>query len=384
MSKYGTTFILAAWLVLPAFAAHAQAAAGDASSAAATPIIDCTSCHSCAMPTAETPCLNPCPYTSSENAAPEATPPAVVTIGALSDLYEPVVFNHERHAQMSQMGGGCVACHHYTAKGHTPSCQTCHDGAANQENLRQPGLRGAYHRQCMGCHREWTGEASCNECHAERKPGAAATVTRDDADIVGLKHPTLHPQRTYIYESDEQLPVTFHHSDHTDVFGLKCADCHQKENCSSCHNTSVHVPRTRTDPHVDCAGCHQERIDNNCESCHSETPLPNFDHARRSGFDLKKFHESLSCDQCHVAGDFGSVDASCSTCHAKDWKPANFDHKRTGTVLDELHIDMECTECHAAFGEKATCVSCHDTQPQPFETVVKTSKNDAKQLDKNE
>lgn len=382
MSKYATTILIAAWLVLAAFAAHAQTENAGASSATAPPIINCTSCHACAMPTAETPCLNPCPYTASENAGPEATPPVVVTIRALSDLYEPVVFNHARHAEMSKMSTGCVACHHYTAKGHTPSCQTCHNDAANPDNLRQPGLRGAYHRQCLGCHREWTGETSCGECHAERKTGAATTVPRADADIIGLKHPTLHPQPTYLYEAGEQLAVTFHHSDHTELFGLKCSDCHQKESCSDCHNTASPMRRKRTDPHEDCIKCHQDRIDNNCESCHSETPLPNFDHARRSGFELTKFHEALSCDRCHAAGDFGGLNATCSTCHAKDWKPENFDHKRTGTVLDDLHIDMECTECHAAFGEKATCAGCHDTQPEPFETIVgMLSKIESKQLE---
>lgn len=377
MSKYGHSIFVAV-LALIANTAPADDAQNDASK-----IINCAGCHACAAPSANDPCLKPCPYSNAENASAEpVAPPRVVTIGVLSDLYEPVVFNHEQHAQMSRMGAGCTACHHYSAKGETPSCQTCHGATANPSNLRQPGLRGAYHRQCLGCHREWTGEASCGECHAERKPGAAATVTREDADLIGLKHPTLHPQPTYLYEAGEQLPVTFHHGDHTELFGLTCSDCHQKESCSSCHNTLAHVPRTRTDPHEDCARCHQDRIDNDCASCHSETPLPNFDHARRSGFNLAKFHEPLSCDRCHTAGDFGGLNASCSTCHAKDWKPEKFDHKRTGTVLDDLHIDMECTECHAAFGEKATCTGCHDTPPKPFETIVgMLSKIEAKQAD---
>lgn len=380
MSKYRRTLLVAAWLSLSALIAHAQAANDYANDPGALQVANCANCHSCAAPTADAPCLIPCTYSSSEEAAEEVIAPDVVTIGTLSDIYEPVVFNHERHAQMSQMGNGCIDCHHYTAKGLTPACQTCHGGTANVGNLRQPGLRGAYHRQCLGCHREWTGEASCGECHAERRPGATATVTGEDADIVGRKHPTLHPQAMYLYEAGELPPVTFHHSDHAGRFGLTCSDCHQKESCSSCHNTSTHVPRTRTEPHEDCARCHQDRIDNDCASCHSETPLPNFNHARRSGFDLATYHEALTCNQCHEGGDFGGLNASCNTCHAKDWKPENFDHKRTGAVLDDLHLEVECSECHAGFGEKATCTGCHETQPQPFESLrTILSRNDAPQ-----
>ena len=49
------------------------------------------------------------------------------------------------------------------------------DGAANvgsvlKANWNKPGLMGAYHLQCMGCHKEMGMEkpVSCTDCHKEK------------------------------------------------------------------------------------------------------------------------------------------------------------------------------------------------------------------------
>ncbi|MBW2120448.1 MAG: cytochrome c3 family protein [Deltaproteobacteria bacterium] len=86
----------------------------------------------------------------------------------------PVVFPHEAH--MADLS--CTDCHHRYEKGRNVLdeseleegnadilCSHCHDRRASV------GLREAFHRQCIGCHRQThteggrTGPRLCGECH---------------------------------------------------------------------------------------------------------------------------------------------------------------------------------------------------------------------------
>lgn len=70
--------------------------------------ISCQTCHTCAVPTKNDPCLVICPREKIVTVyqKPEQTP-ELITIDQLSDRYGPVYFSHKIHAQMSNMGGGC-------------------------------------------------------------------------------------------------------------------------------------------------------------------------------------------------------------------------------------------------------------------------------------
>ena len=48
-----------------------------------------------------------------------ANSPKIIKMKKLEvqDLYEPVVFSHRTHAEMSGMSGGCEMCHHYDPPG---------------------------------------------------------------------------------------------------------------------------------------------------------------------------------------------------------------------------------------------------------------------------
>ncbi len=65
----------------------------------------------------------------------------------------------------------CAGCHHHSpAETRPPPCRACHGEAAATRDM--PGLKVAYHRQCMGCHAEMGIKAQkCTDCHAERKGG---------------------------------------------------------------------------------------------------------------------------------------------------------------------------------------------------------------------
>ena len=65
----------------------------------------------------------------------------------------------------------CQGCHHNSpiAK-KPPQCGSCHGKPFDEKKPHTPGLLGAYHIQCMGCHAEMGIEkpVGCTECHKEK------------------------------------------------------------------------------------------------------------------------------------------------------------------------------------------------------------------------
>lgn len=94
--------------------------------------------------------------------------PETITLDILSKRYGPVAFSHSYHAEMA---GDCVSCHHHSEKGVTPACGECHEPITvyhykGSEREMGIGLKGAYHRQCLGCHKEMeSGPVGCTDCH---------------------------------------------------------------------------------------------------------------------------------------------------------------------------------------------------------------------------
>ena len=101
-------------------------------------------------------------------ASTAAKGPENIILDGIANKYEPVNFSHEMHTEVVD---GCAKCHH-TPPGETLACSDCHGPPFDPENLSKPGLKGAYHRQCIGCHRDSeSGPMGCTDCHAKR--GAA-------------------------------------------------------------------------------------------------------------------------------------------------------------------------------------------------------------------
>lgn len=127
-----------------------------------------------------------------------AVPPARVTIDQLRSSFAAVDFDHAAHVDM---GTDCADCHHHTTgtKVKKPECLKCHDSAVagttvacrdchpaqpytaeflrkkaedrNRYHLDKPGLKGAYHRNCVGCHQEMGGPTGCLACHPRTEAG---------------------------------------------------------------------------------------------------------------------------------------------------------------------------------------------------------------------
>jgi hypothetical protein len=361
--------------LLAAFAA-AEEEATQPEQPAGTQTLDCSTCHVSGEPTAENAELLSCPRPDAEPEAEhhQSEAPDVFILDKLSDIYVPVVFPHKLHAGMTEMGQGCHVCHHRNPPGPILSCDECHGGPSNPENLRQPGLKGAYHRQCLSCHREWTHETDCVICHARKDPNVTFAPPSDTSDIMGMLHPNIEVPdvKVYVAEELEDTPyATFHHKEHVELFGLQCVDCHREESCNNCHDTMARPARVREDPHEDCVLCHQPEVDADCTFCHAEAPKGPFDHETRTGFSLTAFHAELGCRECHEGKTrFAKVEADCTSCHGMDWAPTDFDHARTGVTLDETHIAIDCIGCHNdGIGQPVTCVFCHDDGRTTFDVA---------------
>ena len=298
-------------------------------------------------------------------AAPATQPgefgPDVVVLKELMSLYQPVPFDHRSHARMVQMWGGCTTCHHRSPQpttrpaaalnGHVtqdeaatvPACKSCHPVVGDDANIRMPHLKGAYHRQCLNCHREWAQANDCSVCHKPRD-GQPTVVQPTPDDIVARMHPPMPEPDVKAYRARftpaDGKNVLFRHKEHTTQYGLKCVSCHYRENCSGCHqggaNHSGPKPmkpgKTWADSHMPCITCHKQ---DRCKHCHykdgQEAP-PAFDH-RSTGQILDKDHQSLVCGACHTELK-SKVNLTCgdASCHKKGGVIA-YPARRPGPVV---------------------------------------------------
>jgi len=338
--------------------------------------INCKTCHVCDVPTKDDPCLIACPREKIATVyqKPEQTPELFI-IDQISDRYGPVYFSHRLHAQMSVMSGGCENCHHFNTSGPILECNTCHESSRQREDVSRPDLKGAYHRQCMDCHREWSHETACNTCHTLKKNLKDAKQENIQKKYSGKVHPVvLEPTHiSYQTNSEKGKLVTFYHDDHTKKFGLTCATCHKQESCTKCHDVNrnsevklktVSIKKTFEEQHKNCISCHKE---DNCSSCHSSTKLESFDHAKKTGWALSKHHIILACSKCHGSKlPYKKLDKKCSSCH-QGWNKETFKHTVTGLQLDETHSDLGCEDCHSEnnYTEKPSCTNCHENYVYP-------------------
>jgi hypothetical protein len=112
--------------------------------------------------------------------------PETVTIGVISDEYEPSVMPHRKivetlsarikESRIATHFHGhedvvCQGCHHQSPIGEEPPlCENCHGMEFDQANPLKPGLRAAYHLQCLSCHKAMEIEEpkDCAGCHREK------------------------------------------------------------------------------------------------------------------------------------------------------------------------------------------------------------------------
>jgi len=345
--------------------------------------LTCKTCHTCDAPTKQNPCLVSCPRDAMVTVhQPAEKGPDVIRLNKLVNKYSAINFSHKVHAQMSEMSGGCSGCHHYNSAGPVQACSDCHEAKRKRGDLSKPDLQAAYHRLCITCHKEWSHSTDCNSCHTPKSMSAAQKKS------AVKNHPEVKTPGKLVYETkyNKGKYVTFFHDDHTKLFGNQCVNCHQKENCSRCHdktksqkpvsgNMPVKISKSASEHHQPCFKCHS---DDKCSKCHMEKQASPFNHKASTGWALNRFHEKLTCTKCHTGGKIVKLDNNCITCHA-NFKSGSFDHTKTGLKLDEIHMELDCTDCHAdnKFSNKPDCSNCHDDKSYPAQkpgTTVRVGK----------
>jgi len=114
--------------------------------------------------------------------------PERTLIDSAADKYKPVDFPHRKIvlklaeavnksplARSFHQGDQalCMGCHHNSpAAKNPPGCAECHARPFNEKNMFRPGLKAAYHIQCMECHKamkiQTPVSTNCVGCHEEK------------------------------------------------------------------------------------------------------------------------------------------------------------------------------------------------------------------------
>lgn len=114
--------------------------------------------------------------------------PEKVSIGTIAKDYQASDFPHRKIIKTLIDGIGedklaasfhtdkatlCQGCHHNSpASKNPPKCASCHGQPFEKAKGDRPGLKAAYHQQCMGCHDrmklEKPANTACADCHKER------------------------------------------------------------------------------------------------------------------------------------------------------------------------------------------------------------------------
>jgi octaheme c-type cytochrome (tetrathionate reductase family) len=155
------------------------------------------------------------------------------------DLYGPVRFMHRRHALLVQ---DCTVCHHRIpreegddygvpadpvamAKDKTlpVACHKCHARPWPAKQLHKPGLKGAYHQMCLGCHREsaqMAGDPNPGQIRQMLSGGVMQRVGRAPVDCRSCHTPTVPSHREWVSLKANAKPVEV---------TAACLSCHRKQ-----------------------------------------------------------------------------------------------------------------------------------------------------------
>ncbi len=343
-------------------------------------------------------------------------------LNAASDDYEPVAFSHRIHDELNggdcgvchhryswddddrvgedivelhesidvPIGGACSGCHEDMADNPPQSCARCH-GMPNEEDApARLGLKGAYHRQCIGCHERRMQPApaptECSSCHHPWTPDHSLLVelperpspqettraclachSRVGDDLLVTAHwnwkgqsPTLVG---YQHRTDISLQLM--------VNNYCIAIGSNPQACATCHIGYGWVDEgfDFTDPsNIDCLVCHDTTGTYRKDPLQAGMPLP-------------------EVDLVAVARKVGRPSrATCGSCHFQSGGAPNAKHGDLEPQLADPSADldqhmgrrnMRCQDCHTtthhriagmsmtapAMEGRVSCEQCHGSTP---------------------
>lgn len=130
--------------------------------------------------------------------------PDDIELLALTNIYEPVAFDHTLHVDVASCATchhhttgqpaedeNCLRCHKETGEADEVSCTACHPANPGRAemvraskdtglfHIDRTGLKRAYHLNCLGCHREMDAPTGCQDCHS-KKDGSGDLASIED------------------------------------------------------------------------------------------------------------------------------------------------------------------------------------------------------------
>jgi octaheme c-type cytochrome (tetrathionate reductase family) len=295
------------------------------------------------------------------------------------------------HASIEvQLGGPCAACHDDMASNPPQACGLCHAGPNEADDPARLGLKGAYHRQCIGCHERQLQPApaptECGSCHHPWTPDHAPLVTLADhpaPQAVTRACLECHPKTgqdllgTAHWNWKGQSPTLAGYENRTDVSlqlmvnNYCIAIGSNQYACATCHIGYGWMDSTFkfSDPaQIDCLVCHDTTGTYRKNPLKAGMPDPELDLAaiaRKVGRPSRQ-----ACGSCHFFsggapnakhGDLEPVLAD---------PPADFD-------LHMGALRMRCQDCHTtenhriagmsqtapAVEGRVRCEKCHGPTP---------------------
>jgi len=306
---------------------------------------------------------------------------------------------------------GCVSCHladftatrnpNHVSGGFPQQCQTCHtttrwQPAQFDHNATGFPLTGAHvGRSCQSCHVNNNYQlqyTDCYQCHAS-----------DFQQPINPNHVSANFSHdcTQCHAMTVWRPSTFNHA--TTLFPLTGA--HTTATCQSCHTNGNYQL-----VYTDCYQCHQSdfqqttnpnhvagNFSHDCTQCHSTTGWGggSFDHST-TNFPLTGAHQAVTCQTCHVNGNYqlqytdcyqchqsnfqqstnpnhvtGNFSHDCTQCHTSTaWSPATFNHSTTDFPLTGAHSAAACQTCHVNGNYQLQYTDCYQCHQSDFQQVT--------------
>lgn len=298
----------------------------------------------------------------------------------------------------------CAACHqhpHRPAVVAAADCAACHDDRRPDWQAQlDPVRHAAFAMPLLAPH----AAVACQACHrggtyAERYPGREASDCRAcHADVHGGQFALAGRSRqcTDCHLATAFVPAQFGIEAHAST-ALPLVGAHEAVACASCHRevrpdcgrrfrgTSTVCSDCHADPHRGAfdrpglpgrASAGPQQV--GCARCHSTAafaPVPDFDHALWTGYELVAAHAKVACARCHPrpagggprlgpvrgracadchadphAGQFATAgQQDCARCHeVTTFATVHVDHAATRFPLDAVHAAVACSRCHRA------------------------------------
>jgi octaheme c-type cytochrome (tetrathionate reductase family) len=305
------------------------------------------------------------------------------------NLYGTVRFMHKKHAGLLK---DCFVCHHHRPVdpklAEITRCSACHQKSFNPELLGRIGLKGAHHRQCMGCHKKWNkGPVGCTECHPKNVPDHNELVKLSGKP--GPTEVTKECLRCHDVQAEEMLTSTHWLWKGPSPF---TEDYEKQVNLGKANKTVNNFLIALASNWPRCTSCHagygwkdadfdftdKTRID--CLVCHDTTRT-----YKKAPLGAGKPDSEV--DLVHVAKNVGKPSRqTCGVCHFTDAGEDPVRHGKLNPFLDfhssscDIHmggLGFQCHDCHKTRNHKIagrslalpvaegsrSCEDCHTAIP---------------------